>query len=200
MPTPHLQAQGPFSNKPSLFLLQGLRTVTSPYATVLCGLLMLVSSRNSDFSLNITSLIQITHPIVLLHCRTLHLCIVLIMIWLLLLLFLLWKLKVKVVQLCPTLCNPMDYKSPWNSPGQSTGVGSLSLLQWIFPTQGSNPGLPPCRWILYQLSHKGSPRTLEWVAYAFASRSSWPRNQTGVSCIAGRFLTVEPQSTCVQVH
>ena len=47
--------------------------------------------------------------------------------------------------------------SPWNSPGQNTGVGSLSLLQGIFPTQGSNPGFPRCRQILYQLSHKGSP-------------------------------------------
>ena len=47
--------------------------------------------------------------------------------------------------------------SPWNSPGQNTGVGSLSLLQGIFPTQGSNPGLLHCRRILYQLSHKGSP-------------------------------------------
>ena len=46
---------------------------------------------------------------------------------------------------------------PWNSPGQNTGVGSLPLLQGIFPTQGSNPGFPHCRWILYQLSHKGSP-------------------------------------------
>ena len=49
--------------------------------------------------------------------------------------------------------------SPWNSPGQNTGVGRLSLLQEIFPTQGSNPGLPHCRQILYQLSHKGSPDT-----------------------------------------
>ena len=47
--------------------------------------------------------------------------------------------------------------SPWNSPGQNTGVGSLSLLQTIFPTQESNPGLPRCRQILYQLNHKGSP-------------------------------------------
>ena len=47
---------------------------------------------------------------------------------------------------------------PWNSPGQNTGVGSLSLLQGIFPTQGSNRGLPHCRWILYQLSHQGSPK------------------------------------------
>ena len=44
---------------------------------------------------------------------------------------------------------------PWNSPGQNTGVGSLSLLQGIFATQGSNPGLPQCRRILHQLSHKG---------------------------------------------
>ena len=57
--------------------------------------------------------------------------------------------------------------SPWNSPGQNTGVGSLSLLPRIFPTQGSNPGLLHCRWLLYQLSHKGSPRILEWVAYPF---------------------------------
>ena len=43
--------------------------------------------------------------------------------------------------------------SPWNSPGQNTGVGSLSLLQGIFPTQGLNQGLLHCRWILYQLSY-----------------------------------------------
>ena len=47
--------------------------------------------------------------------------------------------------------------SPWNSPGQDTGEGSLSLLQGIFLTQGWNPGLPPCLRTLYQLSHKGSP-------------------------------------------
>ena len=52
---------------------------------------------------------------------------------------------------------PHGLCSPWNSPGQNTGVSSLSLLQWIRPTQGSNPGLPHCRWILYQLSYQGSP-------------------------------------------
>ena len=52
---------------------------------------------------------------------------------------------------------PHGLYSPWNSPGQKTGVGSLPLLQEIFPTQGSNPGLLHCRWILYELSHKGSP-------------------------------------------
>ena len=83
---------------------------------------------------------------------------------------------------------PPGLHSPWNSPGQNTGVGSLSLLQGIFPTQGSNPGHPHCRQILYQLSHKGSPRILDWVAYSFSSRSSWSRNPTGVSCIAGIFF------------
>ena len=63
---------------------------------------------------------------------------------------------VKIAQSCPTL-RPHGLYSPWNSPGQNTGVGSLSLLRGIFPSQGSNPGLPRCRWILYQLSHKGSP-------------------------------------------
>ena len=78
--------------------------------------------------------------------------------------------------------------SPWNSPGQNTGVGCLSLLQGLFLTQGSNPCLPHCRRILYQLSHKGSPRILEWIAYPFASRSSQPRNQTRIFCIVGGFI------------
>ena len=52
---------------------------------------------------------------------------------------------------------PHGLYSPWNSLGQKTGVGSLSLLQGIFPTQGLNPGFPHCRRILYQLSHRGSP-------------------------------------------
>ena len=45
---------------------------------------------------------------------------------------------VKFAQLCLTLCDPMEY-NPWNSPVQNAGVGNLSLLQGIFPTQGSNP-------------------------------------------------------------
>ena len=51
---------------------------------------------------------------------------------------------------------PHGLYSPGNSPGQNTGMGSLSLHQGIFPTQGSNPGLPNCRWTLYQLSYQGS--------------------------------------------
>ena len=84
---------------------------------------------------------------------------------------------------------PRGLYSPWNSLGHSTRVGSLSLLQGIFPTQGSNPGLPHCRWIFYQLSHKGSPKILERVAYPFSRGSSWPRNRTSISCIVDGFFT-----------
>ena len=98
----------------------------------------------------------------------------------------LYYLKVKVAQ---SSLRPRGLYSPWNSPGRNTGVGSLAFLQGIFPTQELNTGLPHCRWILYQLSHKGSPRILEWVAYPFSSGSSQPRNRTGVSCLAGGFFT-----------
>ena len=113
------------------------------------------------------------------------------------------KLKVKVAQSCPTLWGPMYYTVH--------GVLQARILEWVaFPfSRGSsqprdwtqvscimgrfflreNPGLPHCRQTLYQLSHKGSPRILEWVASPFSSRSSRPRNQTRVSCIAGRFFT-----------
>ena len=64
-------------------------------------------------------------------------------------------------QLRPTLCDPMDCSRPGSSvhgdsPGKSTGVGCHVFLRGIFPTQGSNLGLPLCRWILYHLSHQGS--------------------------------------------
>ena len=84
---------------------------------------------------------------------------------------------------------PHDLYSPWNSPGQNTGVGSYSLLQGIIPAQGLNTGLPYCRRILYHLSHQEGPRILEWVAVPFSSRSSRPRNLTKVSCVVGRFFT-----------
>ena len=122
----------------------------------------------------------------------------LFVLWSLLMALLKWvvsryacEVKVKVAQSCLTLCNPMDWLySPWILQARILdGVGSLFLLQGIFPTQGSNPDLPHCRWILCQLRHKGSPGKLEWVAYPFSRRSSRPRNQTGVSCIAGGFFT-----------
>ena len=86
--------------------------------------------------------------------------------------------KVKVKRRSVMSDSATPWTSPWNSPSQNTGVGSLSLLQGIFPTQESNPGLLHCRWILFQLSHKGSPKILEWVAYPFCRESSQPRNQT----------------------
>ena len=84
---------------------------------------------------------------------------------------------------------PHGLYSPWHCPGQNTGNGSLSLVLGIFPTQGPNPGLLHCTWILYQLRHQESPRILEWVAYLFSSGSSWPRDWTGISCFAGGFFT-----------
>ena len=68
--------------------------------------------------------------------------------------------------------------SPWNSSGQNTGVGSLFLLQGIFPTQGSNSGFPHCRWILYQLSHKGSPSKFHNVFTDVSTLVQRPRSQT----------------------
>ena len=94
---------------------------------------------------------------------------------------------------CPTLCDPMDCSLPRPLSMEILQARILEwvaiLLQGIFPTEGSNPGLPHCWQILYQLSHRRSPRILEWVAYPFSSRSSWPRDRTRISCIEGRFFT-----------
>ena len=121
--------------------------------------------------------------------------------------------------------------TPWNAAcqaplsmgfsGKNTGAGCHFLLQDIFPTQGWNPGLQHCRWILYQLSHQGSPkakekvtqlcptlcdtmdytvhgifqaRIVEWVAVPLSRTSSQPRYQTQVSSIAGRFFTSYQES------
>jgi len=99
-----------------------------------------------------------------------------------------------VAQSSPILCDPMDCSPPGfsvcvDSPDKNTGVGCHALLQGIFTTQGSNPGLLHSRWILYCLSHQESPRLLEWVAYPISRGSSWHRNQTRVSCIVGGFFT-----------
>ena len=88
--------------------------------------------------------------------------------------------------------------SPWNSPGKNTRVGSLSLLQGIFPTQWSNPGLPHCRQIFYQLSHKGSSRILGWVAYPFSRGSSWSRNWMGSPAMQADSLPAELSGSSVQ--
>ena len=74
-------------------------------------------------------------------------------------------------------------------PRQEYWSGLLFPSPGDLSNPGIEPGLPHCRQILYQLSHKGSPRILDWVAYPFSSRSSRPRNWTGVSCIADGFFT-----------
>ena len=93
-------------------------------------------------------------------------------------------------QSCPTLCNPIDYTVHGILQARILEWVAFPLFQRIFPTQGSNPGLPNCGQILYQLSHRGSPRILEWVAYPFSRGSSRPREGTWVSFITGRFFTV----------
>ena len=85
-------------------------------------------------------------------------------------------LKVQVAcSVVPDSLQPHGLYSPWNSPGQNTGVGSLSFLQGIFPTQGSNPGLMHCRRILYQLNHKRSPfYSKERTNYGYSDLGLWP--------------------------
>ena len=73
-----------------------------------------------------------------------------------------------VTQSCLTVFDSVDcslsgFSVHGDSPGKNTGVDCHALLQGTFPTQGSNPSLPHCWQILYHLSHKGSPRILEWV-------------------------------------
>ena len=123
-------------------------------------------------------------------------------------LFFLLKVKVKVIQSCPTLWDLRHHGlyCPWKSQSR--------ILEWVafrFSRGSSQPrdrnqvfriavgggggwggGAGGGAWggeILYQLSRKGSPRIQEWVAYPFSSGSSPPRNQTQVSCIAGGFFT-----------
>ena len=97
------------------------------------------------------------------------------------------EVKVKIIQLCPTLCKPMDC---------IYGILQDRILEWVdFPSPGDlpNPGIKPRSPVLQADSlpaePKGSPRIPECVAYPFSSRSSLPRNRTGVSCIAGGFFT-----------
>ena len=107
------------------------------------------------------------------------------------------KREGKVIQLRLTLCCPMDCSLPGSSvhggfPGKNTGVSCHFLLHGIVPTQGLNPRLLHCRWIFCQLSHRGSPRILEWVAFPFSRGSSQPRDQTQVSTLQADSLPAEP--------
>ena len=87
-----------------------------------------------------------------------------------------WPCKVKVTIMSNSL-RPSGLYSPWNSLDQNTGVGALSLLQVIFPTQVLNPGLPHCRWILYQ-SHKVQLNSLKLISSNMTSQSElWQYSQ-----------------------
>ena len=86
-----------------------------------------------------------------------------------------------------TLCDPMDYTFH--------GILQARTLEWVaipspgdLPNPGVKPRSPTFQADFYQLSHRGSPRILEWVVYPFSRGSSRPRNQTRVSCIAGGFF------------
>ena len=98
-----------------------------------------------------------------------------------------WSISLTIISKWKSFSCVWLFATPWVI--QSVEFSRLSLLQGIFPTQELNPSLLRCRWILYQLNLKGNPRVLEWVAHPFCSGSFWPRNQTGVSCIAGGFFT-----------
>ena len=96
---------------------------------------------------------------------------------------------------------PHGLYSPWNSPGQDTGVGSLSFLQGIFSTQGSNPGLPHCRWILYQLSHQGSPSKAQSGLESLRERTlSRPSTGGGVFIISLCVYVCAPVCLCVNKY
>ena len=109
-----------------------------------------------------------------------------------------------VVQSCPTLCDPMNCSLPGSSvlgdsPGKNTGVGCHALLQGIFPTQGSNPGLLHCRQILYHLSHQGNPAS----SVQFSSVAQLcPTLCNPMDCIMPGFLVHHqlPELTQTHVH
>ena len=96
------------------------------------------------------------------------------------------EVKMKVAQSCLSLCDPMDYTVP--------GILQARILEWVaFPfSRGLNPGLPHCRWILYQLSHHGSPRILEWGANPFSRASSRPGTIPGSPALHVDLLPTKP--------
>ena len=92
-----------------------------------------------------------------------------------------WKLLGRV----RLFATPWTIYSPWNSPGQNSGLGSLSLLQGIFPTQGLNPGLPHCGRILYQLSHF----TKRYIIYSIYSYNQLIHmNNSSTLRILGKYI------------
>ena len=95
------------------------------------------------------------------------------------------SLKPHGLQLTRLLC-------PWDSPGKNPKMGSRSLLQGIFPTQGSKPGFPHCMWILYHLSHQGSPVAL-LIYYLFTLMNNWTKHKGWFKMQTQFFLSVHPK-------
>ena len=97
---------------------------------------------------------------------------------------------------------PHGLYSPWNPPGQNTGVDSLSLLQGIFPTQGSNSGLPHCRRILYQVSHKGRPvaKTPKLPMQGTWVRSLVGKLRSNISKVSAGTTTTEAQQAAMKTR
>ena len=96
-----------------------------------------------------------------------------------------------VTQSCPAVCNPIDCSPPGSSahgdfPGKNTGVGCHALLQGIFPTQGLNPGLPQCRWILYHLSHNDPSGLKKQMLFLSISFKLWLSKNTTPHCLLKR--------------
>ena len=84
-------------------------------------------------------------------------------------------------------CNPQGSSLHGDSPGKNNEVVCHVLLQAIFLTHGSNPGFPHCRWIIYQLSHKGSARILEWVALSLL-QGIFPTQELNQSLLHCRWI------------
>ena len=112
--------------------------------------------------------------------------------------------EVKVAQSCPIPCDSMDYKvhGILQAGILHTGVGSCSILQGIFPTQGLNPGLPHWRQILYHLSHKASPQSLVGELKFHMPRGVAPKipktkhiknHSEGFASLEDSFQNVKPQ-------
>jgi len=98
---------------------------------------------------------------------------------------------------CSVMCDslqPYGLYSPWDSPGQNTEVSSRSLLQGIFLTQGSNPGLLHCRFILHQLNHQGSMKWREWSSFPLGRKACLPLRMLDPSQPVSRQLGVQLDS------
>ena len=138
-------------------ILSGMKFLVNNNMTLFSNKLFILS--NSRFYRSFAEKLQRKHRVPIYSSLRFPWCYPLTQPW-----FNSWNVEVEVTQLCPTLHDPEFFR-----PEHESG----SLLQRIFPTQGWNPGLLHCRWILYQLSHKGSPRILEWVAYPFSRFNSY---------------------------